>query len=96
MYVNDLPLRINSVSEPVLFANDTSVLISSKNFGDFRTMPDLVHCHMIKWFATKLVLNLDKTNIMKFMMSNSPHSALCTGYEEKCIEEKAYNEIYTK
>jgi hypothetical protein len=41
------------------------------------------------WFAAnKAVLNLDKTNIMKFVINNSPHSAVCTGNEEKCIEEK--------
>jgi hypothetical protein len=43
---------------------------------------------MIEWFtANKLVLNLDKTNIMKFIMNNSPHSALHTGYKEKYIKE---------
>jgi len=25
-FINDLPLRINSLSEPILFANDTSVM----------------------------------------------------------------------
>jgi hypothetical protein len=38
---------------------------------------------MIKLFAaSKLFLNLDKTNIM----INSPHFALCTGYKERYIE----------
>jgi len=32
---------------------------------------------MIKWFADyNLVLNLDKTNIMKFITKNSSHSTL--------------------
>jgi uncharacterized membrane protein (GlpM family) len=31
-----------------------------------------VHCHKSKWVTTnKLVLNLDKTNVMKFATSNS-------------------------
>ena len=43
---------------------------------------------MIKWFAANyLVLNLDKTNIMKFITNNSPNSALCIGYKGKYIEE---------
>jgi hypothetical protein len=33
--------------------------------------------------ANKLVLNLDKTNIMKFKTSNSSHSTLHIGYKEK-------------
>jgi hypothetical protein len=88
MDINDLPLRINSLAEPILFADDTSIIISNKNFEDFSTVTNLVLSHMIEWFTVnKLVLNLDKTNIMKFIMNNSPHSALCIGYKEKYIEE---------
>ena len=43
---------------------------------------------MIKWFAAnKLVLNLDKTNIMQFITKDTTHSTLCIGYTEKYIEE---------
>jgi hypothetical protein len=43
---------------------------------------------VIEWFAaTKLVLNLEKTNIMKFVTKNSPHCALTVGYKDKYIEE---------
>ena len=43
---------------------------------------------MTKWFAEKkLVLYLDKTDIMKFITKNSSHSTLCTGYKEEKIEE---------
>jgi hypothetical protein len=39
---------------------------------------------MTEWFtANKLVLNLDKTNIMKFITNNSPQ----IGYKEKYIDE---------
>jgi len=34
-----------------------------------------------------LVLNLDKTNIMKFITQNSSHSTLHIGYREKYIED---------
>jgi hypothetical protein len=41
-----------------------------------------------KWFAAnKLVLNLDKTNIIKFTANNSTHWALNIGYKEKYTEE---------
>jgi hypothetical protein len=43
---------------------------------------------MIELFAAnKLVLNLDKTNIMIFVMNNSPHFALTIGYKDTYIEE---------
>jgi hypothetical protein len=83
-----LPLTINSLAEPVLFADDTSVIISNRNFEDFSTVSNLVVSHMIEWFtANKLVLNLDKTNTMKFIMNNSPCCALHIGYKEKYIEK---------
>jgi hypothetical protein len=34
-YIYDPPTRIYSVSEPVLLADDTNVIISSRNFKDF-------------------------------------------------------------
>jgi hypothetical protein len=49
---------------------------------------NLVLTRMIEWFtANKLVLNLDKTNIKKFITKNSPHCALCIDYRGKYIEE---------
>ena len=84
LYIYDLPLRINSVPEPVLFVDDTSVIISSRNFEDFSSVSNLVLSHMIKWSAANnLVLNLDKVNIMKFIAKNSAHSAVLIGYKEK-------------
>ena len=68
IYINDLPLRISSMSEPILFANDNSVIISSRNFNYFCSVSNLVPSRMIKWFAANnLVLNLDKMNIIKFI-----------------------------
>jgi hypothetical protein len=55
-------------------------------------MSNLVICHVIKCFAaSKLVLNLDKTN--KCIMINSPHSALCIGYKENCIVDMVSTEF---
>jgi hypothetical protein len=58
---NDLPLKINTFSEFIFFADETSVIISSKNVDEFSAMSNAVLSHMIKWFTSnKLVLNLDK------------------------------------
>ena len=79
-------MRINDLSEPILFADGTSVIISSGNFEDFCSVSYLVLSCVIEWFsANKLVLNLDKTSVMKFISSNLSHSALHIGYKEKYI-----------
>ena len=51
IYINDLPLRINFASEPVLFADDNSFIISSRNFNYFYSVSNLVLSRMIKWFV---------------------------------------------
>jgi len=38
--------------------------------------------------ANNLVLNLDNTNIMKFITKNSLHSTLYTGYKEEIVNTK--------
>ena len=84
IHINSLPLRINSVSEPVLFADDTSVIISSINFEDFCSVSNIVLYRMIEWFAANtLVPDWDKTNIMKLTTKCSSHSTLHIGYKEK-------------
>jgi len=91
IYINNLPLRINYVSEPVLFTDDTSDIISSRNFKDFCSVSNLVLSDMIKWFAAyKLILNLDKINIMIFITKNSSHSTLCIGYKEEFVVDSKY------
>jgi len=49
IYISDLSLRINSVSEPILFSDDTSVIISGRHFEDFCSLSGLLTFPMIKW-----------------------------------------------
>jgi hypothetical protein len=59
-------LRINSLAEPILFADDTSVIISNSDLTEFSTTANLVLACMIEWFsANRLVLNLEKTNTVE-------------------------------
>jgi hypothetical protein len=82
-------LRINSLAEPILFADDTSVIISNSNFTEFSTTANLVLARMIEWFSTnRLVLNLEKTNILKFATNNRTYYALTIGHKNKFIEEE--------
>jgi hypothetical protein len=71
MYKNDLPPTLNASLVTIIFADDTSVIISSKNLDDFCTLPNKVLSQMSKWFsASKLSLNLDKTNVIQFITKN--------------------------
>ena len=88
MYISDLPLQINCLAEPVLFADDTSVIISDENFINVTTSANQVLARMIEWFSgNKLVLNLKKTNIMKFVTINESYCALTVSYKVS-VEKK--------
>jgi hypothetical protein len=57
IYINDLSI-LNTSSIPLIFADDTSVIISSKNLDDFCILSNKV-LSMSKWFsANKLPVNL--------------------------------------
>jgi hypothetical protein len=71
IYINDLPPTINILQQHIIFAHATSVIISTKSSEDFCRMSNIV-LSMSKWFAAnRLVLNLDTTNILKFITNNS-------------------------
>jgi hypothetical protein len=73
-------LKINAISDPILFVDDTSVIISKDNYDDFKQTSNLVLSHMCEWFdAYQLVLNVEKTNVMKFTTTNLPHYPLDVG-----------------
>jgi hypothetical protein len=87
IYTNDLPPTINTLSEPIILADDTSFIISCKKSNDFHTLSNIVLCHMNKWFsANKLALNLDKANIIKSVTKSSPQHTLSIDYKEKCVD----------
>jgi hypothetical protein len=51
VHINDLPLGKNTYSEPVLFADDTSVLITASNLNGFQIKSMSVLNRMKKWPA---------------------------------------------
>jgi hypothetical protein len=61
-YINELPLFLNRISTPILFADDTSVLITSQNSREFNIITNEILQKLDKWFKTNLLsLNFDKT-----------------------------------
>jgi hypothetical protein len=48
IYINDLAPTVNTLAIPIIFADDTSVIISSKNLNDFCKLANRVVSHMSK------------------------------------------------
>ena len=64
IYINDLPMSVTHDSKAILFADDTSVLVTDKDFTKFKQKMNLALMSLDQWFtANQLVLNITKTNL---------------------------------
>jgi hypothetical protein len=72
LYINDLPKVVNNNSKPVLFADDTSIIVNNPNPVNFKN--DLISSfkQLNVWFNTNLLsLNFNKTQYIQFKTTNS-------------------------
>jgi hypothetical protein len=73
LYTKDLPHSISSVSAPVIFAGDASVLIAEPNISCLVESSNRIFTAMSKQFiANKLTIIFDKVNLIKFVTNNQP------------------------
>jgi len=62
IYINDLSKCVSDKSIPILFADNTSFIITNHDDSDFRHKVNEVFNKINKWFhSTLLMLNYDKT-----------------------------------
>jgi len=66
-----LPKTVNDRTVPILFADDTNIIVKSPNSRDFQTnMVTAFHC-VNKWFKVNLLsINTDKTHYIQFKTKN--------------------------
>ena len=54
-YVNDLPKTVNDKTVPILFSDDTSIIVRSPNSKDFQTNMGTAFNCVNKWFKVNLL-----------------------------------------
>ena len=71
IYINDLPTLINKDNNTVLFADDTSVIITDSNRRDFNINAIQIFHDINSWFSVSLLtLNLNKTQYIECRTKN--------------------------
>ena len=86
LFINDLPKFINDKSVPVLFADDTSILVSHPNPLVFYKTINSVFQTFNAWFKHNLLsLNLAKTHFIKFISNNNNQHEIDIDYDNKSI-----------
>jgi hypothetical protein len=67
IYINDLPISVKHVAKAILFADDTSVIVTDKDHDSFKQKTNLALTTLNKWFyINQLVLNITKAYIIIF------------------------------
>ena len=84
LYINDLPKIISDVSKPILFTDDTSIIITNSDPTDFKKNISNAFIKTNNRFETNLLsLNFDKTHCLQFIAKNSQETDMHTLYENK-------------
>jgi len=66
--INDLSLSINKLANPILFADDMTIIISNTNPQEFKNNINSVMTEITNWFQSNLLtLNCNKTHFMQFL-----------------------------
>jgi hypothetical protein len=81
LYINDLPYLINKISEPILYADDTSILCSNSDMVEREKVLKMILDKINKWFVVNwLSLNFNKTNCMHFSSISNIKSNIYVNY----------------
>jgi hypothetical protein len=65
--LSDSPCGLHQGAKPVIYADNTSVLLTAKKDEELKTKINCMLDYMIGWIsANGLTLNMEKTNIIKF------------------------------
>jgi len=68
IFINGLPITIRKIAKSIIFADDTSIVITNNNKVDFRNTLQLTMIELSNWFQSNLLtLNYDKTYFLQFL-----------------------------
>ena len=86
IFINDLPMFMRENSTPILFADDTSILISHSALFDFKNEIKTIFNNLNEWFKNNLLsLNFSKTQFINFTIRKSNQIEITINHNNKII-----------
>jgi hypothetical protein len=86
LYVNDLPNVISDIFNLILYADDTSLIITNSDSQMFEKDINTAILQLNRWFHSNLLLlNLEETDFLQFLTKNTNATDLHISYENKQI-----------
>ena len=74
LHINDFPILINKITDVIMLADDTSILITAHSQDELLQRFNHVYNHMPKWFkADWLTFKPTKTQVLKFTSTKLPN-----------------------
>jgi len=90
IYINVLPNLVSTGTKILLYADDTSTIVTSSNLENFETKIDNIFGDINNWFkVNQLTLNYNITNYLQFNTKNSWDCELKPNYQGNCIKSSS-------
>jgi hypothetical protein len=84
LFINDFPMFMRVKSTPILFAGDTSVLISHSKLSDFKNKIKSIFNNLNECFKNNLVsLNFSKTQFVRFTTRHTNQMEIIIDHDNK-------------
>jgi hypothetical protein len=85
-YINDLPRIFENDVKPVLFADDTSLIINSHSLLQHKNDVNIAFVRLNEWFnANLLTLNFDKTKHVQLSTRSTLNNVVSVSYNNNFI-----------
>jgi hypothetical protein len=86
IYINDLSMIVNNDNNMVLFADDTSIIITDSNRRDLNINANQTFQDNNTWFKVNLLtLNFNKTQYLEVRTTNYYNVSTQIKYDQECI-----------
>jgi len=94
IFISDLPKLATIGTKIILYADDTSIKVTSSNVENFGTQIEKIFGDINNWFKlNQLVLNYNKTHYFKFNMKNSRHYDLKLNYQGNYVKSSTNTKL---
>jgi len=88
MYIHDLPYGINAYAKPIIYSDDTTVIITANNLNDLQTKLNSTLNYVTTWILViGLSLNIKKTSTVKFSSNHLQNDHIQITYQNKTMKE---------
>jgi len=78
-------MSVKHVCKTILFADDTNFVVTDKDHDSFKQKTNLTS--LCQWFFINHVINVAKTNVLKFKALTTAHVPLDIYYKDNVIDE---------